>query len=372
MSQRKSLFCFRGGDVIFIHGEYLWSWGYNAGTLGYMNYEKKEEAIQDESSSEDEMFNYNSTNSHHQITPRQVIGLEDVKIVSVGTNTFTSLFIDSDGDVYFCGIDPLTFLGENLTSILPKKMERFANIVSVFSGASFSFFIDSEENVWGYGMNGHGQLGLGYAESSSTLTLIPKLKGMNHFQCYNNNVCCLDKNNQVWVIGCFMKDLVGGQPEDCYYPQPHPYLKDVYKFTVFNGYIGSIYNNRELHFVELFSKSEGLPLDIEFIPELISGRNESLYIIDTDSKVWIIEHADVFEMNSFSIQKLDLPSIVEIESSYSCTLMKDINGTVWTHGQNDVGQLGIGNSETYSCPIQIPQDFNFPNYTCAKSARSII
>ena len=53
------------------------------------------------------------------------------------------------------------------------------NGVDIFCGNHHSFYINNKRQVFGWGLNNHGQLGIGNKENTSIPTLIKKFEGMD-------------------------------------------------------------------------------------------------------------------------------------------------------------------------------------------------
>jgi RHS repeat-associated protein len=117
----------------------VWSWGYNNyGQLGSGN----------------GGINYS--------IPAQVTGLSG--IVSVAGGGFHSLALKNDGSVWSWGYNAVGQLGDWTTTdrAMPVQVQGLpANIVAIAAGAYHSLALDSGGNLYGWGYNNEGELGLG-------------------------------------------------------------------------------------------------------------------------------------------------------------------------------------------------------------------
>lgn len=127
----------------------VWSWGYNNyGQLGHGD-------------------------ATTRLTPTRITGLSNVKAIAAGCNH--SLFLLQDGTVWSCG-----YLGAVNYGYTPVQINSplLVDIEKVFAGKigssiGNSFAIDKEGNAFGWGNNGHGQLGLGNVTQQALPIKIP-------------------------------------------------------------------------------------------------------------------------------------------------------------------------------------------------------
>lgn len=123
----------------------VWAWGYNTyGQLG----------------------NGNTTDS---TTPVPVSNLTDVVAIAAGSTH--SLAIKRDGTVWTWGCNIYGELGNGNTtnSLVPVQVPGLCSIVSIAGGQAHSLAVASDGTVWEWGLNDHGQLG----NSGTTNSLVP-------------------------------------------------------------------------------------------------------------------------------------------------------------------------------------------------------
>ncbi len=117
-----------------------------------------------------------------------------------------TLIIDRDGLVYAVGENLYGELGiENINpySSLVKFMQipNLKDIVSVKCGVFFSLALDSYGNVYSWGNNYHGELGLGDNEQRDTPQKIKSLKNVIQIETSLFSAYALDKNGDVYAWG---------------------------------------------------------------------------------------------------------------------------------------------------------------------------
>jgi len=105
--------------------------------------------------------------------PTIVPGLIHVRVSQVSAGDYHALFLSTDGRIWSCGKSTYGRLGhgqqheKELTRCTPKRIPLFeegGNIVvaAIFAGAASNFIIASSSNVYCWGCNSHGMLGIGH------------------------------------------------------------------------------------------------------------------------------------------------------------------------------------------------------------------
>jgi alpha-tubulin suppressor-like RCC1 family protein len=105
--------------------------------------------------------------------PTQIAGLSHAVAVGAGKQYF--LVVLSDGSLRAWGNDDSGQLGNGMlgeSSDTPVQVVGLSNIVAICVGDSHSLALDAQGRVWAWGLNDHGQLGDGGAESASALPLL--------------------------------------------------------------------------------------------------------------------------------------------------------------------------------------------------------
>mmetsp|Transcript_32287 Transcript_32287/g.55841 ORF Transcript_32287/g.55841 Transcript_32287/m.55841 type:complete len:1231 (-) Transcript_32287:173-3865(-) len=112
-----------------------------------------------------------SGNKKSSSLPARVRGLDGCRIKKVCAST-QSAALTEDGDLYVWGASAL---GEFL---LPHHFSQFTTPLKDFSlGGSFAVAVDMRYNVWTWGYNNNGELGLGDFEPQTTPTPVVALEG---------------------------------------------------------------------------------------------------------------------------------------------------------------------------------------------------
>lgn len=131
------------------------------------------------------------------------------KIIQISTGSFHSMALTQQGNVYSWGIGHYGQLGhgDKKYQNRPKKIDfKEKKIKMIDTGRRFSFAVDFEDNVYSWGDNFHGQLGL-YCEDKKMNPVLVSKKSYNDETIVK--VCCgdyhtllLTTSGNVYACGC--------------------------------------------------------------------------------------------------------------------------------------------------------------------------
>ena len=153
--------------------------------------------------------------------PRKIFLSSRIMDVAAGRNF--SLLLDENGCVWVCGNNSSGKLGcitQERNQTIPLQLENLPKISAVSAGYDHSLLLDINSNVWAFGANGYGQLGLGIAAPTTvkapTLVVLPPIAAIaagNLFSLF------LDKEGFVW--GCGSNANAGCLESDTIRMEPH-------------------------------------------------------------------------------------------------------------------------------------------------------
>lgn len=193
-----------------------------------------------------------------------------------------------------------------------------------------SAIIDDELNVWTFGWNELGQLGLGDFQDRHLPEKIPNLPPIVSTATGLTCTIFLDHEGCVWICGEYQ--LI---------------KKNIPEKLVMT--VGETAGN----IVKISCKSSHLLL-LDSIGNVFACGNNNASHPGLNTKIYY---------NSPARLK-DLPSIKDIACGYSHSILLDIDGNCWVFGKNESGQLGLGNTKDKVVPIKIE---NLPQI-CSVSA----
>jgi alpha-tubulin suppressor-like RCC1 family protein len=323
--------------------------------------------------------------------------------VAIGSNHAVALA--KDGTVWAWGdnFSGQLGLGKSIKeSVIPSKIPVLNNIVSVDAGAIFTVALRNDGTVWVWGNNVYGQHGDGtvttYNEPDSkgarhiaddqTMYLpvqVPNLSGIVGVAATNNGVVAWDQAGQLWQWGESSMGLSYSGMDVEYekkklVPQMSAEFKDVTSVSAASDHIavisrdGSVSMRGNNLFGELGDSNRGYAIrtlqisgvndvkriDLSYyatIAFLNNGKvldwgislleNKGLNPTDPAAK-------DKFSVHLKPTETTDLQGFSAIETTtYNYTqpsfLALKPDGSVWTHGDNSYGELGVaGVNERYS------------------------
>ena len=131
-------------------------------------------------------------------------------IVQIGLGTTHAIAVDTDGHVWTWGHNGYGQLGNGKTSGITLQKQQvkspdgegvLENIVSVAAGDSYSVALDKNGNVYTWGYNGYGNLGLGNTDYRTLPVKVDNLQGIIKIAAGNVSTFAIDNNNHLWAAG---------------------------------------------------------------------------------------------------------------------------------------------------------------------------
>jgi alpha-tubulin suppressor-like RCC1 family protein len=294
---------YSGGDTSFAlkNDGSIWSWGLNAsGQLGIGN---------------------NSPKS----VPTQIPGFAGV--LGIGANLFHTLAVKSDGTAWAWGWGNEGELGNgsNSNQQSPVQVAGLSNVSAVSAGGEHSLALLSNGTVWAWGSNYYGQLGNGLSTGSNTALQVPGLSNIVAISAGAFHSLALRSDGSVFAWGGnFFGQIGDGTTTNRATPVPVTGIRNVNAVS--------------------------------------AGWYHSL-VLRSDGTVWawgsnygnLGDGTASFKLTP--VQVLGLTGIVQVSASkydtrtsrFSVAMGRD--GTVYSWGENDTGQLADGTYAQRLAPV---------------------
>lgn len=242
----------------------------------------------------------------------------------------SSYGLRADGTCWTWGASAIT--GNNLTGSVTSPVQVVGGHRFITVEMSYDHGLGVKDNgqVWGWGPNTYGQLGIG---------------------SYSAGV-----SSPVQVVGnhSFLQVFTG-------YQCSIAIKEDYFAWTWGRNNYGQLGINSAV-------TSANSPVQVvgnhSFVR--VMGGSEAFYGVKTNNQVWSWGRNDFGQLGdntrsnrSSPVQTIGGHSFVEIRTSgYHCIARKD-DGTVWSWGINSWGQLGTNNILSYSSPVQVIGNHSF-------------
>ena len=144
----------------------------------------------------------------HRTVPIKVKGLQNIIAISSGHRY--SLALDSNGDVWAWGLNSANYLGVGTTDdyvFTPKKVLGLSDIVEISVGDNSSMALRSDGRILAWGSNSYGELGIGTTSSASSPIMIGALENIKRIVSTDDRSFAFDVNGNLWAWG---KNTYGG------------------------------------------------------------------------------------------------------------------------------------------------------------------
>lgn len=267
-------------------------------------------------------------------------------------------------------------LGVTSNKAIPTSIPNLGQVTAVSAGNYFSLFLKSDGTVWSTGLNQQGQLGMGNTTNLNQTAQIPSLSNITAISAGSAFSLFLKNDGTVW--GCGMNDvgqLGNGTYDNALSPVQIPGLANVTAiaaggnhslFLLDDGTVKSCGLNLGGQLgIGATSFGSNVPVTVTVltgISKMDAGWAHSLFLKD-DGTVWSCGTNDNGQLGLGNNTNQSTPTIIaslsgiaQISagtlSGHSLFLKGD--GTVWMCGNNGCGQFGMGNTTDSNTPIQNP------------------
>ncbi|MFH1846268.1 MAG: hypothetical protein ABH869_01785, partial [Candidatus Omnitrophota bacterium] len=328
--------------------------------------------------------------------PVQMTYTGDFKDIGGGNNF--SILVRSNGEVWACGDNMYGYIGdgtENNARYL-KKIEQdidgneFQGLASVSVGSYHVLGADDGGNVWAWGRGhdyrlGHGDTSHQYKPKKVT-ALDPET--ITEVVAGYKSSFALNESGDIWAWGDNEHGRLGlGDTSDEKYPAQIPGITGIKLFSTYGSHSIAIRNNADIltwgdNRLAQLGKEEWQPCIHE--PEIIEDNNTNSFVnnnfqkvsvsiyhvlaLDAEGKVWawgsnnygqIGDGTQITRSAPVKVQGLAGVVITDISAGQYHSLALDSNGFIWAWGRSNYGQIGNGTSGSNVLqPVKIETDID--------------
>jgi len=259
--------------------------------------------------------------------PTRIEGLDNVKAVAAGG--YHSLVLLQNGDVYSFGENNYgqLGLGDKERRLVPEKIAGISNAKDVIAGRSHSFILLENGDLYGFGYDYAGWLGEGVDEEKLTPTRVAGISNVKKVAAGERHTLALLENGDVYSFGLRDSGRLGlgpDVPQHVTTPMKIPFPDKARDVAANSAHSLVVLENGDVY---SFGHSRGGRLGI------IDPPGATAY--DTPHKIEGLGPAK-------AVATGDIHSLVLLE-----------NGDLYTFGGNSYGQLGHGDTEDRSFPTRV-------------------
>jgi alpha-tubulin suppressor-like RCC1 family protein len=299
-------------------------------------------------------------------TPVRIEGLPTIVAIAAGYGH--AMAIDSDGALWTWGSNSSNQLGRTGDHKVPTEITTLGDVVAIAAGQSFSMAVTDDGSLYTWGRGYEGQLGHGDTTSLSTPTLVADMAAIVAVAAASTHGLALDADGTVWGSG----DNSWGQLGDGTTNSSTSFVEAAFTLpvaTLSTGGDSSLVvqddgtvigaGGYESH----YGGARGGPYIWDTLEAdgaaVASGYHHAL-LLRTDGSLWSAGSDNVGQLGTDSgstayryAEISSLAGVVDIDADdyHNITCLDD--GTVWTWGYNLYGQLGDGTTTNQSLPVQV-------------------
>lgn len=336
----------------------LWTWGFNlGGGLGDGTYESRNTPVKVMDGVQAVAMSGGPRNlalktdgsvwELHATGPEHM--LDGVKAISSGMSH--ALALKTDGTLWAWGDNDFGQVGNGSAEHVYDPVKVLDNVASVSAGEHHSAAVKTDGTLWTWGENGSGQLGDGTGEKR--LAPVKVLDGVRSASCGGDITTILRTDGTVWATGYILAGYAMGYGEG--------HMQSKVPVQVQRAEVMSSWSSTEY--------SLGRPLAVS------AGDTHSAILLSSGHlQVWGSndqgqlggEKAGTQQYAPYLVTDYrtayDKPcspdgDVVAVASGQDNTMVLKRDGTVWTTGKNDDGQLGTGSAMAFwyvLSPVKFP------------------
>lgn len=263
--------------------------------------------------------------------------------------------------------------GSTEPRLLPGAVPGMDGVVSITGGGGHAVLLRVDGTVWSWGRNDHGQVGDGTNENRDTPYHIESLTDVVSLAGGGGHTLALAADGTVWAWGHNGRgDLGDGTTDNRNRPVKVKGLTEVSAVAWGGGHSvalrsdGTVWTWGHNLFGGLGdgtteTRLEPVRVALDDVVEVVGGGGHTL-ARTADGTLWawgrndrgqIGDGSNETRLQPVRVRGLDDVAIRSFIGGYFHSLVLAEDGTVWSWGNNDSGQLGDGTTENRSLPARV-------------------
>ena len=294
--------------------------------------------------------------------------------ISAGANH--TLALDSAGNVWAWGDNRTGQLGDGtlVSKATATQVAGVVNAVQVAAGQDFSLVLTNDGKVWSFGNNGNGQLGDGSTTTRKTPVAVTGLSNVVQIAAGGAQSLALISDGTVRSWGYnIVGELGDGTTSNRTTPVKVKNLTNViqvaagYYHSMAVGFDGTAWSwgwNKYGQLGDGTNVVRKLPVQMTGLANVqqVSAGSYHSIALGFDGSVWTTGYNLWGQIGNGSpngtnrntaIQLVGLTDIVQVSAGNGHNLIVKKDGTLWSWGNNEFGQLGDGTGTNRSTPVQV-------------------
>jgi alpha-tubulin suppressor-like RCC1 family protein len=308
------------------------------------------------------------------------------------------------GKVFGFGYNDYHQLGleDNDNRYIPMELSSI-NAKSVVCGGFHTMIIDLEDNVWSFGKNEDGQLGLGldldFSKGNNKPIQIPNLKGKS-ISCGTTHTMVIDLDDNIWVFGDNLFGQLGlGDFQNRYAPiglthMGQPFKAKSVSCGSYNTTILDLNNNVWIFGNNLYERlginsdiDPRLPIELTYMGKIFKAKTVSCgkdftILIDMNDNLWSFGCNQSGQLGLGDTIDRSIPTpVLYQDKNLKCksaicgrdyVMVIDMNNDILGFGYNESGELGLGDNINRYIPTYMGQNFKAKSISCGQCHTIII
>jgi RHS repeat-associated protein len=240
----------------------------------------------------------------------------------------------------------------------------------IAAGANQAFALRSDGNVWGWGTNAAGELGISGVTASSFPLPVPGVSNVINIAAGWQHSLAVETNGTVWAWGTNASGQLGnGNNTSSPVPVPVTGITNAVMASggafhslalLASGQIMAWGGNGQGQLGNGSYNSTNLPVlvtGLTNVVKVVAGGYHSV-ALDANGVVWCWGYGSYGEIgngqNTFQPTPVAvLSNVVDIAAGAAHTMALQSNGSVWLWGYNYYGQLGLGTTTSTNAPTPV-------------------
>ena len=301
---------------------------------------------------------------------------------AISTSGTHTMALKSDSTLWTWGDKSYGQLGDgtNTDRNTPVRVGIDSDWAMVSAGDSYTIALKTNGSLWAWGNNSYGQLGNDTKTNSNTPVQIGTETDWVKISAGGNHTIALKMDGSIWAWGHNWAGQLGLGSNDEHFPTPLRVGIDTdwtaisagYKHTLALKTDGSLWawgnNDLGLLGVGMNTSSSDIPIRVGTDTDwaTISAGINHTAALKTDGSIWTWGYNDSGELGDGTYTLREIPSRVGKDTNWamvsagdSYTIALKTNGSLWAWGGNDNGQLGYGTNTGCNTPTIVGTDMDW-------------